>query len=372
MNKYYAAGALAARQVFFQEKVAFGPADARKVLALAKKRSLPRRFIEEASAAGGPAWMQATARQEARSSGPMALETPARMAEGAPFRGSSPEDVAQALKQFGGHSGIAIGGKGDATRFMRERGLSPSAKTPTERMMLEAAVKGHELDELSVPISHAVQGFGHNSPEVLFRDHNRIVTMPAEAQGAADTMRKMREQSHETSLLNEHLAPFGFQFGQGERVSPSMRKAMTAHLESVFPNGQTAGQARDALAQQKAVADFTHHHGITPEDYQTGMFAALDEPGGMAGYVGRVLNQTKVPRGYPYTAPPPKAPRSAKARPAEPATLAAGASAPAAPSATRNWPAIAALSAGLPLAAYGGYRAYDAAQAPEPSEPSEP
>lgn len=245
-----------------QEKRAFGLPEAQKVLQVAKARTLPRRYLEEAVAAALPPYMQGVGRTMARERGISALAPPRRAAQ---FR----QLMGMPDMNFGKTTGIQPPRRGDVMSSFGRSVKGPKVPMqPEHRMTLDAIAKGHELDEMALPVSHAVAGAGHVNPRVLFREHNKVVTLPPELQPAGDAMRRVRDSTHESTVLNEALAPFGFTYGQGERLSPSMQRAMTQHLETQFPTPQAFGEALAAHARKANAEKTLATYGVTPEELQ--------------------------------------------------------------------------------------------------------
>lgn len=218
-------------------KLAFNEAAASRVLSLAKKLQLPKasKAIYPIPA-GSPSFKRTMG--DAQSAGRLA--------------GIPPEEIAAAV---GGAPGMGIakrkgktifpGGTGHMSGLLRsrwteakamERGAGPEytgkltgqlgpepAHLPAKHQkMLHAVVKGHELDEASVQGALGAVQLGHRSPDVIFREHNRIMTLPQEHQPIRDFMKAVR-QKHE----GDWLFPKGLAYGESPRLSRHARRRLT-------------------------------------------------------------------------------------------------------------------------------------------------
>lgn len=251
-------------------KLGFDPPAANKVLQVVKQKTLPRRAMEEvasARAAGGFIPDQLI-RRMARQQGPAASQGPKASAAFARARKPdiTPEELDK-IRRDTNITGVFRTPRGDAARFLRQSGGSVPEFTPEQHKMFDAVVKGHELDELQLQTpSHVTAAWGHMSPEVLFREHNKIVTMPPDMDPVRRTVQGMRQSSGESAVLNEHLRPFGFTFGEGDRLSPSMREAMRQHLEQALPDVGTAGAARGAAQKLEDERAYRAAYQMDPGD----------------------------------------------------------------------------------------------------------
>lgn len=109
-----------------------------------------------------------------------------------------------------------------------------NSMSPTERRTLDAVLKGHELDELQVPTRLAFTPFGHRSPDVVLREHNRVATLPADHANVRGAMQALREISKgEKRTLQE----YGVQYGTGPRLSRHARKHITNMMEAEMLQG---------------------------------------------------------------------------------------------------------------------------------------
>lgn len=230
-------------------KLGFGPEDAHQVLQAVKQRTLPRRMMEEIQMAHLPSYFsEREARKQFRNAaGPATSRGPAASVRDAKAYNPyvTPEHLAMERKHTP-PAGIFSIPRGDATSLLRRSGAPLPEFTPGQRKMLDAVAKGHELDELQLRhVSPMTYTWGHVSPEVLFREHNKIVTMPPDMDPVRRATQGLRQATGEAEVLRDALQDFGFTFGEGERLSPAMRKAMTAHLESQYPSRFAGELARE-------------------------------------------------------------------------------------------------------------------------------
>jgi hypothetical protein len=214
------------------EKVAFSPADAAKVLKSVKGRTFKggdrlglgfatvqskpqvqrqvHRTIADAEAAG----VKGKALQAVRESTEAALTDP-----------ESPVHWSRA-KAY-----MMSPAKGDFSRFIRDVGGKSQLKTPLQKRMGEAIVKGHELDELTMANKRMSKNVflpvGHLSPDVILREHNKIVTSPKPVRDAVySTMKPFREAE------SDALSQFGVNYGKSPRFSRHARRRITDMMES--------------------------------------------------------------------------------------------------------------------------------------------
>lgn len=185
-----------------REKTAFGPEDATKVLQLAKQRQLPKAAAKAPSMRGQG--LSALRYVETPQTGASPLAAPetasllSRYPKGAIFRG---ED--SGLKELAG------------------------ALPANQRKMLHAVAKGHELDELVTAQRGGFLQHGHISPDVILREHNRLVTLPSEYSGVRDAF--MGNRDAEAYALKRTT---GVDYGEGPRLSRHARRRITDALEA--------------------------------------------------------------------------------------------------------------------------------------------
>lgn len=103
-----------------------------------------------------------------------------------------------------------------------------------QQKMFHAVSKGHELDESAVPFALGAKAFGHNSPDVLFREHNRLVTLPPgneAVKGVFTRMRTAQGRNHPVGHTEAALFPPQIPYGEGPRLSRHARKRLTELVE---------------------------------------------------------------------------------------------------------------------------------------------
>ena len=108
----------------------------------------------------------------------------------------------------------------DALRKYRPDLKIPADLLPDQRLMLDAMVKAHVLDELAVRPGLAMIGQGHLSPAVILREHNRLVSMPEGYEPIKKIFRQLRgwERGDNTAGLIKSFFP-SFTYGEGPRLS---------------------------------------------------------------------------------------------------------------------------------------------------------
>lgn len=207
------------------EKIAFGMRQGTKVLRIVKGMQLPKasqRAVPMGLAAIPPA-------------GPSAISRVASLQRaGVPSHAlPTTQELRTSMKGVpGGGIGSQIStGKvlpgSDQMRAM-EKGVPDRNKK-----MLHAVLKGHELDELKTVPSLGAEHMGHMSPAVIYRESNRVATLPKAHKPVADFMQNMRGRGFEGTLFPSRL-PYGKQ-----RLSRHAIKRLTA-----LQGEKTVGQAK--------------------------------------------------------------------------------------------------------------------------------
>lgn len=130
----------------------------------------------------------------------------ARMPQGAIVRTKTPAQrgINQSIQRAGGEA-------------------LPAMQTPEQHQILNSVLEGHEMDETMVPGGLGAKQFGHRSPEVLLREHNRVATLPSGSEPVRQYMQQLRGFTGETPALAE----VGVQYGQGPRFSRHARRHLT-------------------------------------------------------------------------------------------------------------------------------------------------
>ena len=133
-------------------------------------------------------------------------------------------------------------GKGDAAKMFRGLGVPgmEAVKTPKQRMMGEAYMKGHEMAEMA-GLKKPMQSFraaGHMSPEVILKEHNMLVTSPKSVREAwTPAMTALRQPAGEAAAL-KHV---GVEYGKSPRFSRHARKRIAELLEKETKPALEAG-----------------------------------------------------------------------------------------------------------------------------------
>jgi len=120
------------------------------------------------------------------------------------------------------------------------KNLSLKIKTPEERIMFEALMKGHEKAELighKNPSEFFKEKFEHISPEVIFNEHNMLMAMPEHIRKKLlplmDFLRNPGRGSSEAMDLG--IATKGrFMYGESPRINRHERKHLTDLVEKHF------------------------------------------------------------------------------------------------------------------------------------------
>lgn len=125
-------------------------------------------------------------------------------------------------------------GKGPIQKQLRSAVAPNAPKVPSEQLkMLNAIIKGHELDELKVTprLGTHTPLMGHSSPDVIFREHNRVTTLPPEYKETKEFMKSLRTNrfAQEQSRLFDFA---GLQYGESPRLSRHARKTLSQRIEN--------------------------------------------------------------------------------------------------------------------------------------------
>ena len=253
-------------------KEAFGPADAKSVLQAVKPRVLKAPSTASMLGAGSPTPGAAYGySQPARQLGEdsrhlQGFGVPKEMisAAQAPMLEESKQLGGRVLVPRGGDVTRNIGGMYSRMASLNQQTLkaAPSlepilgprvkktqeaanafsaVREPNDRMMLDAAIKGHELNEATVPPRRGFAELGHRSPEVILREHNLAATLP-EGSPVKGALKAMREHHGEAAALRG----VGLEYGEG-RISRHARKHFTNMLAA--PQEQ---QMRDMFSKTAA------------------------------------------------------------------------------------------------------------------------
>lgn len=209
-------------------KLAFGPEQAQRVLSLAKRIQLPKASGKiQPGLSAGPGY-KSLVRGAKSSANLVGMGDMAEQAVKA-----SP--VARVLKANKGPAIFPGSGsfesqieKGDVGRLLGR----PAHVPADQKKMLHAVVKGHELDESSVKARLGAAHFGHRSPDVIYREHNRLATLPKGNEQVKGYMQHLRSQMEGPALM-----PKGMTFGEGPRLSRHARRRLTDLRENQMVEG---------------------------------------------------------------------------------------------------------------------------------------
>jgi hypothetical protein len=232
-------------------KIAFDEAQAMRVAGLAKKIQLPGAAARTMSTAMGramgmpgmkvPVPLAAVAPTRTAIAG--GLNTVSKVTRATPaempalrtgFHKAFKEQGGDALSgQMGGHivqAPRAIG----KLRGIAKKGLGKNLPTldPSQNRMMQGVLKGHELDELRVRPNAATAPFQHLSPDVIYREHNRLATMPQGYEPVRSSMQQLR-----AGREAEALFPKQIQYGApGQRLSRHARRHLSEISERKMMN----------------------------------------------------------------------------------------------------------------------------------------
>ena len=230
------------------KKIAFDEAAAAKVLSLAKKIQLPKASARIMPLmAGGPELTKSLNQTigqlkmlgiGAKELLPQAIAT---------FKNTPGAAVLKRGKAiFPGGKGGPMGVEGSVRGIQRMiRGLLPELeKVPAgQQKMLNAILKGHELDEVAVKGSMGAGGMGHRSPDVIFREHNRVATLPRGYDETKKFMSGMRGFAEAPALMPKEI-----EYGTGPRLSRHARRHLTENI-----NDKTIAATKKMLPKQTAI-----------------------------------------------------------------------------------------------------------------------
>lgn len=137
-------------------------------------------------------------------------------------------EMASSLKPF--QRKILTTKGGDALTWAKNKlGVGPGFPTKS-RKMLDAVIKGHELDETKVLANMSGRVFGHSSMDVILREHNKLTTLPKEHLPVQQLFGELR-QAGETAKVQSVLP--NYIHGESPRLSRhARRRVMEKFLES--------------------------------------------------------------------------------------------------------------------------------------------
>lgn len=224
-------------------KIAFGPRQANKVLSLVKKVQLPKASGRVVPSLSGSPQASKMLQSIGRSVRPYGELAPALTELGKKHLTSVPgyNMISKTKAVFPGNTGhlgksMEKSDYGQALKHV----VGPAPRVPpSQQKMLHAILKGHELDETSVQSRVGAAQFGHRSPDVIFREHNRLATLPKGNEGVVAMMKHFRDPREGAQLF-----PKGIEYGSGPRLSRHARKRLSELAER-----KAVEQSKPALKQ---------------------------------------------------------------------------------------------------------------------------
>jgi hypothetical protein len=207
-------------------KLAFGPVEADRVLQLAKARKLSPSFFGNQSKKMQGVVSLLPAKKQVK----YLTDQYDYAFKDLPSELFKKHRAAIAKQRSSFPAGGAILQNQPATAVLAPDPTVRRAIPPNQRKMIEAVTKGHELDEISTSDALSFRRYGHNSPDVILREHNRITTLPAEYRQVGELFSKAREGAGESQAL----AAYGIDYGKSGRLSRHARKRITEDLERPY------------------------------------------------------------------------------------------------------------------------------------------
>ena len=218
---------------FFLEliKLAYDEEDADRVLQVAKKYSLPKAAVKMKGGKYFPAAMLLSPGGANKQNLRILSKLPRY------FIGTGPNLNKKLLKDIPEESGV--------------KAFRDIAVPDSQKKMLHSIVKGHELDEIQAGKNpgSAVRYRGHQSPDVILREHNRLTTLPNGFGGVKDYVKAMRGKAGPES---NDLSYFGINYGESPRLSRHARKRITESISNKIRD-------QDIKNRQVAKEMFEHH-----------------------------------------------------------------------------------------------------------------
>ena len=99
---------------------------------------------------------------------------------------------------------------------------------PEQKKTLNSILKGHEVDEATLPMMAGVGHFGHRNPAVIFRESNRVATLPEGNEETKKFMKELRE-GRESSLF-----PKGMAYGEKRFSRHAIKRLSEAQQDKVI------------------------------------------------------------------------------------------------------------------------------------------
>ena len=273
---------------YYLEKLAFNLADAKSALKAAKPKVLKvprvnqaRKALSQAAQRGATAMPKGVSMAQASlaygGGAPVAVsrravrDTSRAVSAGHIAKGAVNPVQQQGMGQLQGRVLQARGG--DATRQIanhpgvsRETRQMAHALTPEQRLMHNAAVKGHEMQELRAKGS-GVDSWklmtGHQNPQPPLIDSNVAATLSPEHKPVGDLMRSYRPT--EASYLERATRRVGGQPGVGfgeMRLSRHARKRVGARMKEFATDDMRGALKRQMVRAQLNSQGIQGIHGI--------------------------------------------------------------------------------------------------------------
>ena len=208
-------------------KIAFNADDAGKVLKLFKGRQAPKGLVRQNKSMQTYMGIPDNVKSWASSMYP-----------------DNPKSLLDDLEKSPLQAGMTVAPHSrDSFQFFKDMGVNGkiTSMDGKNRRMLDAVVKGHELDEIVVPGNRNTlmdgSGMNHRSPDVILREHNRIMTLPEGYDKVKDTMTNLRsnigrEADYLANATDSSYSGKGFEYGQSPRLSRHARKRITQLWEN--------------------------------------------------------------------------------------------------------------------------------------------
>lgn len=117
-------------------------------------------------------------------------------------------------------------------------GLPRPQFTPEQHQITNSVLHGHELDEVRVAPGMGARMLGHNSPDVLLREHNRVATLPPEHTPVKEYMQNIRSSTGDARAMRYGM---GIDYGNSPRISRHARKHLTNIMNNKAVEGLSGG-----------------------------------------------------------------------------------------------------------------------------------
>ena len=142
--------------------------------------------------------------------------------------------------------------------------------TPAQRNMLTRIVEDHELDEVHTAPARSMAQHGHNSPVVILREHNRVVSLAPDMKPVKDmlsnirttdprrflSLRKALKGKREDRVI-QSVEP-DFVYGEGDPLGSGRIKEITNKLEERAQRNETLASIVWGTAAAGGLAAFLY------------------------------------------------------------------------------------------------------------------